>query len=50
MTGKHKVWTFFYGSYINLDVLKEVDLVPDQYEVATLSGFDIRIQPLAGRL
>lgn len=22
-----KVWTFFYGSYLNLSVLKEVDLV-----------------------
>ena len=42
-----KVWTFFYGSYINLAVLKEVDLVPEQYDVARLSGFGIRIQPLA---
>ena len=42
-----KVWTFFYGSYINLDVLRVVDLVPQQYEVARLSGFEIRIQPLA---
>ena len=41
------VWTFFYGSYINFAVLKEVDLVPDRYEVARLGGFDIRIQPLA---
>ena len=41
------VWTFFYGSYINLAVLKEVNLVPEQYEVAQLPGFDIRIQPLA---
>ena len=47
MPEKHEVWTFFYGSYINLEVLKEVDLVPDHYEVATLNGFDIRIQPLA---
>jgi hypothetical protein len=39
-----KVWTFFYGSYINLNVLNEVDLVPEQYEVAKLSGFDIRIK------
>jgi hypothetical protein len=23
-----KVWVFFYGSYINFEVLKEVDLVP----------------------
>lgn len=42
-----KVWTFFYGSYINLKVLNEIDLVPEQYEVAKLSGFDIQIQPLA---
>jgi hypothetical protein len=42
-----KVWTFFYGSYMNLNVLKEVDLVPERYQVARLTGFDIRIQPLA---
>jgi cation transport regulator ChaC len=42
-----KVWVFFYGSYINLNVLKEVDLIPDQYEVARLAGFDIRIAPRA---
>ncbi len=47
MIEMRKVWTFFYGSYINFDVLKEVDLVPDEYEVARLSGFDIQIQPLA---
>jgi len=41
------VWTFFYGSYINFDVLPEVDLVPEQWEVARLAGFDIRIQPRA---
>jgi hypothetical protein len=42
-----KVWTFFYGSFINLEVLREVGLVPDAVEVAKLTGFDIRIQPLA---
>ena len=42
-----RVWTFFYGSYINFDVLKEVDLVPERYEVARLSGYDIEIRPLA---
>ena len=47
MDATHKVWTFFYGSYINFDVLQEVELVPEHYEVARLSGFDIRIQPLA---
>jgi len=42
-----KVWTFFYGSYMNFNVLKEVDYVPDCWEVARLNGFDIRIQPRA---
>jgi hypothetical protein len=42
-----KVWTFFYGSYINLAVLREVSYVPQQMEVAYLSGFDIRIRPRA---
>ncbi|HSR72450.1 MAG TPA: gamma-glutamylcyclotransferase family protein [Kiloniellales bacterium] len=43
----HRVWVYFYGSYINLEVLKEVELVPGAYEVATLPGFDIRIAPRA---
>ena len=42
-----KVWVFFYGSYINFGVLREVDLVPEQWEVARCHGFDIRIQPRA---
>jgi hypothetical protein len=42
-----KVWTFYYGSFINLDVLKQVGYTPDRFAVARLSGFDIRIQPLA---
>ena len=41
------VWTFFYGSFMDLDVLKQSDYVPEHYEVARLNGFDIRIQPLA---
>lgn len=45
--GEIKVTVFFYGSYINLDVLREVGLVPESYEVASLSGFDIEIRPLA---
>jgi hypothetical protein len=28
------VWTFFYGSFINLDVLKVGGYVPERYEVA----------------
>jgi hypothetical protein len=42
-----KVWTFFYGSYMNLDVLREVDLVPERHEVARLDGYDILIAPRA---
>jgi hypothetical protein len=42
-----RVWVFFYGSYINFDVLREVELVPERWEVARLHGFDIRIQPRA---
>lgn len=41
------VWTFFYGSYMNFDVLKELSLVPEKWEAAKLHGFDIRIQPRA---
>lgn len=42
-----KVWTFFYGSNINLDILKKVDYVPSQIHVAGLHGYDIEIRPLA---
>jgi hypothetical protein len=42
-----KVWVFFYGSYMNLDVLAEVDYRPDTVEVARLAGWDIRIAPRA---
>ncbi|HKA86673.1 MAG TPA: gamma-glutamylcyclotransferase family protein [Haliangiales bacterium] len=42
-----KVWTFFYGSFINVDVLREVDFVPEAVLLARLSGYDIRIEPLA---
>lgn len=42
-----RIRIFFYGSFINLDVLREVQLVPQSVEVARLPGFDIRIEPLA---
>ena len=44
---ERKVLTFFYGSYMNVDVLREVNLVPETWEVARLSGFDIDIRPRA---
>jgi hypothetical protein len=42
-----KVSTFFYGSYMNPAVLKEVDIIPERMEVARLSGYDICIRPRA---
>jgi hypothetical protein len=42
-----RVWTFFYGSYINLNVLQEVNYSPQEWEVARLAGFDIVIRPRA---
>jgi hypothetical protein len=45
--GEPRVWVFFYGSYMNLDVLREVDIVPEQWEAAALFGYDIQIQPRA---
>jgi hypothetical protein len=42
-----KVWVFFYGSYMNLGVLRDIGLSPQQVEVGRLDGFDVRIQPLA---
>ncbi len=47
MTQELEIWTFFYGSYMNLDVLEGVDYVPRRHEVARLPGFDIRVGPLA---
>jgi hypothetical protein len=47
MTGARTVWTFYYGSNINLEILKRFDYVPDRVEVARLPGFDIAIRPLA---
>jgi len=42
-----RVWTFFYGSFIDLGVLRVLGVALQKYEPARLSGFDIRIQPLA---
>jgi hypothetical protein len=41
------VWVFFYGSFLNLGVLQQVGYTPEQFEVARLYGYDIRIEPLA---
>ena len=45
-----EIWTFFYGSYINFDVLREVNFIPSKWEIARLTGFDIFIRPRANLL
>ncbi len=42
-----KVRVFFYGSFINRQVLAGGGLVPERVEVGRLWGFDIRIETLA---
>ena len=42
-----KITVFFHGSYINLNELKEVDIVPETFELARLDGLDISIRPRA---
>ncbi len=44
---KAKVKVFFYGSYMNLDVLKEVDIIPADVDVVSLPGFELVIAPRA---
>ena len=39
MATEREVWTFFYGSYMNLEVLEEIDYVPRHYEPARTHGF-----------
>ena len=41
------VRVFFYGSFINRDVLARADYHPTDFEVARLDGFDIVRKPLA---
>ena len=43
----NEIWTFFYGSNMDLGVLKSVDYRPLRVEAARLSGYDIVIAPLA---
>lgn len=43
----YKVFAFFYGSYINQEVLKEADIFLDKWEVVRLPGYKIVITPYA---
>jgi hypothetical protein len=38
---------FFYGSFINREVLERAEFVPAEVEAGCLWGFDIRIEPTA---
>src|SRR5579872_5440877 len=42
-----KVWIFFYGSFINREVLARGGLALEKVEVARLWGYDIRVETLA---
>ena len=42
-----RVWTFFYGSFMNTEVLAEADVRPTEVQMARLDGWDIRIAPRA---
>ena len=44
---KSKVWVYFYGSNMDLNVLKKVGFEPDEIHVVRLNGYDIQIRPLA---
>ena len=50
MSSDKTVWTFFYGSYMNFDVLEEVNLVPQAWTKAWLPGQQLRIEPRANLL
>ncbi len=41
MITEPKVWAFFYGSYTNFEVLGEVELTPQEWELGRLNGYDI---------
>jgi len=47
LVAESQVWVFFYGSYMNFAVLREMNVVPARWEVARLNGFDIFIRPRA---
>ena len=44
---ENKVWVYFYGSNIDLNVLKKFGFEPNEIHVAKLNGYDIQISPLA---
>ena len=47
MTAAHRVWTFFYGSFMNADVLAKADVHPAERQAARLDGWALAIAPHA---
>ena len=44
---RRRVTVFFYGSYMNRDVIRELGLDIQNIEVASVTGFGITIRPIA---
>jgi len=42
-----RVWTFFYGSFMNPEVLAKADVRPTEAQMGRLDGWDIKIAPRA---
>jgi hypothetical protein len=42
-----KVWTFFYGSFMNPDVLGKANVHPTARQMARLDGWELNIAPRA---
>lgn len=42
-----KIWTFFYGSFMNPEVLAKADVWPGEAQMARLDGWNLRIAPRA---
>jgi gamma-glutamylcyclotransferase len=42
-----RVWTFFYGSFMNSEVLAKADVKATETQMARLDGWDIKIAPRA---
>ena len=42
-----KIWTFFYGSFMNSDVLAKADVHPTRRQMARLDGWELKIAPHA---
>jgi hypothetical protein len=47
---ERRIHVFFYGSYLNLKVLEEVELRPTRVAPAMVNGFELTIAPRANLL